>query len=301
MSFLPISIIAYAFNAGALLVDKILLRTSLPNPVVYTFYVNLLQLLVIFLIPFGFKPTLDTPTYFAVASGLVGILAFYTYFSSLREAEASIVGPVVGTFNPLTSLIVGGLFLNQILSHDQRTAFFILMFGTLILTWNYWDKGVKLSRPFLLMVASGFFFGVSYVLLRQAFLGTSFLNGFIISRLASGGFALFFLLLPEARKEIFKVNRSGQGVTSKSTLILLGAGQIMGALSVTLITFGVSLANPALVNALFGVQYLVILLVSLVLAKKNPRLLDEPLSKGVVTRKATGAAVISFGLYLLAK
>lgn len=301
MSFLPIAVVAYIFNAGALLVDKILLRTTLPNPITYTFYVNVLQILAIFLIPFGFRFSWDNSTYFAVASGLVGILAFYTYFSSLRKAEASTVGPVVGTFNPLFSLLIGSLFLSQILTRDQHIAFFVLMIGTLILTWNFWEKGVKLNRPFLLMVASGFFFGVSYVLLRQAFLGMSFLDGFIISRLAAGGFALLFLLFPEARIQIFAKKQTSQGITPKSTLVLLGAGQIMGALSVTLITFGISLANPALVNALFGVQYLVILIASLVLAKKNPHLLDEKLSKNIILQKVIGALVISLGLYLLAK
>lgn len=301
VSFLPIAIVAYVFNAGALLVDKVLLRTTLPNPVVYTFYVNLLQLLVLFLIPFGFNPTLDTPTYFAIASGMVGILAFYTYFSSLKANEASVVGPVVGTFNPLFALLLGGFFLGQILSPDQYTAFFVLIIGTFILTWNFWKKGLQFNKKFAWMLASGFFFGLSYVLLREAFLGTSFINGFIISRLSAGGFALLFLLFPETRKQIFNIKRESQGVTSKITLLLLAGGQIMGALSVTLITFGVSLANPAIVNSLFGVQYLVILIVSLILARKNPNLLDEPLSKNIIYRKALGAVVISIGLYLLAK
>lgn len=301
MSFLPISVIAYALNAGALLVDKILLKTSLPNPVTYTFYVNLLQLLVLFLIPFGFQFYWGTPTYFAIASGLVGILAFYAYFSSLREAEASIVGPVVGTFNPLFSLLLGAFFIEQALSFDHQLAFFVLILGTIILTWNFWRKGLRFNKPFFLMIASGFFFGLSYVLLRQAFLGTTFINGFIISRATSGLFALIFLLPPGSRKQIFAGNHKNKEITSKATLILLASGQIMGALSVTLITFGISLASPALVNALFGVQYLVILVASLILAKRNPHLLDEPLSKKAIYRKAIGAGVISLGLYLLAK
>lgn len=301
MSFLPIAVIAYALNAGALLVDKVLIRTTVPNPVVYTFYVNLLQLLVVLLIPFGFSPTLSTPTYFAIASGAIGILAFYTYFSSLKINEVSVVGPVVGTFNPLFALLLGGLFLGQLLSTQQYLAFFVLLIGTFILTWNFWKRGLGLNRKFLWMLASGFFFGLSYVLLREAFLGTTFLNGFIISRISAGGFALLFLLFPEVRKQIFHIERESHGVTSKTTLLLLGAGQVMGAISVTLITFGVSLASPALVNALFGVQYLVILVVSIILAQRNPQLLDEPLSKSAIYRKAAGAGVISLGLYLLAK
>ena len=151
------------------------------------------------------------------------------------------------------------------------------------------------------MLGSGFLFAVSYVLLRQAFLNDSFLNVFIISRLSAGSFALFFLFLPEVRKHLFTLRSRSREITSKEAFVLLTGGQIMGALSVTLIIFGVSLANPALVNAFFGVQYLVILAVSLLLAKKHPHLLDEPLSKSVITQKVAGASVLSLGLYLLAK
>lgn len=309
MSFLPIAVIAYIFNAGALLIDRILIRTSLSNPAIYTFYVNLLQLLVVFLIPFGYHFSLNNAFYLAVASGVLSVLAFYAYFTSLKLNEASVVGPVVGTFNPLFSLILGGfLFASQALSTTQHLAFFVLLTGTVILTWNLWRQGLNLNRKFVMMVVSGFFFGFSYVLLRQSFVESSFLDGFINSRVASGIFVLSFLLFPEVKKPILQffykesqVTSSQANESSRSTLILLGAGQIMGAISVTLITFGVSLASPALVNALFGVQYLVILIVSLLLAKSHPHLLEEKLSQRVIARKTLGALVISLGLYLLAK
>lgn len=300
MSFLPIAIIAYAFNGGAILVDKILLKTTLPKPITYTFYVNLLQLLVLFLIPFGFNLTLSPATYLAILSGIVGVAAFYAFFSSLKENEASVVGPVIGAFNPLFALILGGIFLNQTLTPSQFTAFFILILGAIVLTSNLWIGKIKFGKKFIWMLTAGFLFALSYVLLREAFLLSSFLNGFIISRAAAGLFVLLFLLFPKIRKEIFTA-KPKQGLTSKSTIILLGAGQAMGALSVTLLTFGVSLASPALVNSLFGVQYLVILGASLLLAKSHPHLLDEHLSKNVIGQKILGAGVISLGLYLLAK
>lgn len=300
MNFLPISIIAYALNAGAILVDKILLKTSLPKPITYTFYVNLFQLLVIFLIPFGFSLTFSPATYLAIASGIIGVGAFYAFFSSLRVNEASVVGPIVGAFNPLFALILGGIFLSQTLTSSQFWAFLILIAGAAILTSNLWLKKLQLSRKLFWMVAAGFLFALSYVLLREAFLQSNFLNGFIISRASAGIFVLIFLLFPQVRKQVFSANPN-QGITSKSTWILLVLGQAMGAISVTLITFGISLASPALVNSLFGVQYLVILGASLALAKKHPHLLDERLSKSVILQKIAGAGVISLGLYLLAK
>ena len=301
MNFLPISIIAYTLNGGSILIDKILLRTSLPKPLAYTFYVNLLQLLAIFLIPLGFTLNINLAFFLAVFAGLTGVLAFYTLFSSLKHNEASIVGPLVGAFNPLFALILGGMFLGQILSLDQYLAFFLLMLGALVLTANLWRKKGTFSKKFIWIVASGFFFGLSYVLIREAFLHSNFLDSFIISRVAAAAVVLTFLIPKSFRDQIINFKKSEGGITSKKTLGLLIAGQVMGGLSVTLITFGVSLASPALVNSLFGVQYLVILMVSILLAKKHPQLLDEDLSRNIIIQKIIGAVIISIGLYLLAK
>lgn len=299
--FLPIAILAYAFNAGSTLVDKILLRTTFQNPIVYTFYINLLQLLVLLLIPFGFHPILDRATYLAAASGILGIVAFYAYFSSLQKNEASIVGLTVGMFNPLSALILGGLFLGQILTATQYLAFFVLISGTIVLTVDLWHGKIQFGRKFLWMLVSGFFFGLSSVLLREAFLESSFLNGFIVSRAAAGLFVLPLLLFPKIRRCIFESRKLNHELQSKSTLLLMGSGQIMGALSSTLATIATYFANPALVNSLFGVQYLVILIASLLLVKKYPHLLREKLSKRAIAHKIAGAVIISLGLYLISR
>lgn len=301
MNFLPISILAYAFNGGSLLIDKILLRTSLPKPLTYTFYVSILQLLALFLIPFGFKFSLEASTYLAFLSGLIFVLAIYSMFVSLKENEASVVGPMVGMFNPLFALILGVIFLNQFLTATQYWAFFILILGTVVLTFNLWCSKIQLNKKLAWIILSGFLFGVSYVLLRESFLQTSFLNGLVISRASAGLFALAFLLFPSVREQIFFSPKPNQGLASQTTLSLLVLGQIMGALSGLLIAFGVSLASPALVNSLFGVQYLTILTVSLVLRRKNPQLLDENLTKNVMLQKIVGVMIISLGLYLLVK
>lgn len=301
MNFLPVSIIAYALNGGAILIDKILIKTALPKPLAYTFYVNLLQVLAVFLIPFGFTLNIDLAFFLAVLAGLFGVLAFYTLFSSLKHNEASVVGPLVGAFNPLFALALGGLFLGQILSFNQYLAFFMLLAGSLILTANLWKRKVQFSKKLLWIISSGFFFALSYLLIRESFLYSNFLDGFIISRIAAALIVLTFLIPKSIRKQIISFEKAEHGITSGKTLGLLIAGQVMGGLSVTFITFGVSLASPALVNSLFGVQYLVILIVSLLLAKKHPHLLEENFTRKIIIHKIIGAVIISIGLYLLAK
>jgi drug/metabolite transporter (DMT)-like permease len=300
MNFISISALAYVLNAGSILIDKILLRTSLPNPIVYTFYVSILQLLVIFLAPLGSNYTLGGPTYFALSSGIIGVFALYAFFKSLKINEASVVGPIVGALNPLLALFLGALFLNQTLTQTQYLAFFILVLGAGIITFNLWFGKIGFNRKLFWMALAGLLFGLSYVLLREAFGGLSFINGLVISRVSGGLFALFLLLPSRFRTQIL-MGKSGAKNLSKTTLLLLFSGQSLGALSTLLIVFAVSLAHPSLVNSLFGIQYLVILMVAVILSRKNPQLLDETLNKKVIFQKILGALILSFGLYLLGR
>ena len=298
MSFLPISILAYALNAGSIVIDKILIRNILPNPLIYTFYINILSLLVIILIPFGLNLNNQTLIMGAI-SGILFVFAVYTLFKALKLGEASVVGPVVGALNPLFTLLFVTFFLNQILTSSQIMGFSVLLTGALLLTVNIWLKKLRLNKQLFWMVISGFFFSLAYISLKETFLSSNLITGIVVSRVAAGLFVLPLIGFPSFRKQIF-VKRNDQ-FSNKKTLFLLILGQGMAATSGLLISIAISLASPALVNSLFGVQYLVILGVAIILARKHPQLLDESLTKGVLMQKLIGVGVLSLGVYLLSK
>ncbi len=300
MSFLPIAILAYAFAAGSTVIDKILLRKSVSNPLTFTFYVNILQLFIVFLIPFGFSFSFSLSTYYAIISGIVSVLALYAFFVSLKYNEASTAGPLIGIFNPFFALLIEWLALGQLLTKTQYLAVGILGIGSIVFTHNQWSSKLKFNHTFLWMIISGFLFGLAFVLLRLAFQEGTFLNGLIISRIAAGLFAATFLIFPIVRRQIRSHKAESPMVSKTSAALLLGA-QILGAISGLLISFGITLASASLVNSLFGVQYITILLLAIILAKKFPHVLDEHLSKNVVIQKIIGVFILSLGLFLLAR
>lgn len=299
ISYIPIAILAYALNGGAIIVDKILLRTSLPNPLVYTFYISLLGILTVFLIPLGLKLN-TTAVIFSIISGLFGTFAFLTFFKGLKLGEVSVVGPVVGALNPLFTLIFGIVLFNQILTSSQLTAFFLLLIGAVILTFNIWANKLKFSEQLFMMVLSGIFFAAASLFLKEAFLSSNFITGLVISRVAAALFVLLFLIPKNLRSQIFSSKLATNNFLNKTSILLL-SGQTMGALFGLLWAYTISLTSPAVVNSLFGIQYLVILGAALILGKNHPKLLDETLSFGVITQKIIGAAILSFGVYLLSR
>lgn len=299
ITFLPIAIFGYALNGGSTLVDKILLNKSLPSPFIYAFYINILGLLAVILLPFGINLN-SYSLVFGSLAGITFVFALLFYFQSLKMGEASIVAPSVGAFNPLFALIIGFFLLNQSVESRELLAFFIVLSGALILTANIWIKKLRLNKQLLFLILAGAFFGVSGVLLRETFLHSNFISGLVISRIAGSITVLFFLLSKKIRSQIFVSKVTHNNFFNKIALLMI-FGQTMGAASGLLIAFATSLAQPSLVNSLFGVQYLVILIVALLLSKSHPNLLDEDLGKKVIAQKILGAGVLSLGVYLLSK
>ncbi len=299
--FLPISVLAYTLNAGSITIDKILIKHSLPKPIVYTFYVNVLQLAALLLLPWAKNFGAPREMVMAVFSGIAAALALQAMYTSLQKNEASVVGPIVGMLNPFFALIIGSFLFHQLLTPDQYTGFFVLLSGSAILTANIWFSKLRFDDRFNWMILSGLLFAVSYVLLAEAYKGMDFISGLVAARVSSGLFVLTFLLWPSLRQNIFASRKKDREVSTKTSAILLFSGQTMGAVQGLLISFAISLANPALVNSLFGVQYIVIITVALALAKKRPGLLDETLTKNVIALKTAGALIISLGLFLLTK
>ncbi|MBI4039999.1 hypothetical protein HY389_01440 [Candidatus Daviesbacteria bacterium] len=301
-TFIPISILGYALNAGSIIVAKIQIREDLKNPIVYTFYANILQLLILGLVPFGFTfhPS-QMAIYYGLAAGIEGVLALHVFYISLQLNEASVVGPVVGALNPLFTLPLALIFSSLALTGNQFTAALVLISGGAVLTANIWFSKSHLNPKILWMVAAGALFALNSVLTREMFLHSTFIDGLVISRATSGFIAVAFLALPELRRQLISKNQA-VGLNSRSIILILVLGQILGGVAGLLLSYGVFLANPALVNSLFGVQFLVILIFALFLkAEHHQRLLGEQLNRRVIIQKTIGAIVLSYGLYLLLK
>lgn len=299
MTYLPIAVFGYLLDSIATLVDKAILDRDVPNPVVYTFYLGLLSFLVVVFIPLGFHIPSREVMFFSALSGLAFILAWLAFYSALRSDEASRVAPIVGTINPIFTLSVGWFLLSQRLSSNQIVAFAILVSGMAVLSSTAWFKD-KIERKHLLeMTLAGFLFALSSIFLRQAFLGANFVTVLVASRVSVGGLVLTFLFLPKLRKQILASRMSRHSFVNKTSFLLLG-GQSAGAAGGLLLAYAISLINPAIVNAIQGVQYIFILIVVLTLSKKFQKLLDEDLTKKVLTQKVIGSLFIFVGLAILA-
>lgn len=298
MSFLPIAITAYILNGFSLTIDKILVTQSLKNPFVYTFYIGILSLLALLLIPFGF--TLPSPyvSLIAATSGIVFTFALLSMFASLKYYDLTVASPLIGTLNPISALFLGLIITGQSLTLPQQQSFLFLIAGGVLLTYKLWWGKHSLDRRLLVTLASGFLFGLSYVLLREAFLLSSFIPVMVISRVAMAAVVLVFLFFPTVRQQIFASKLTRAHFTNHIlTLVFISQG--VGALSGLMLTFAVSLANPAVVNSLYGLQYFILLGAAYWLSKKDVHILHEHISNKNGWQKVLATILIALGLYYL--
>lgn len=298
MSHLPFTLLAYFFNALSVLTSKFLLNRTIPNPLVYIFYISLFSLLAVLALPFTKIPSLEVFT-LASLSTLLWTIGAYFMFKALKIGDVARVVPIIGTLIPLILLIFASE--THEITNSQTWAIWLLITGMIFLTLPDWRLKLNI-KEIVFEILSAIFFAVSYILLRQAYLKFDFFSVLIWSRLILLPAGIILLLVPTFRRQIFSASytlssRRKPG-SMKSGLIFL-IGQISGAVSELLILFSISLANPALVNSLQGTQYVFLLFFGFVLSRKYPNIFQERYTPVILLSKAAGIALLGLGLYLL--
>lgn len=279
MSYLPVTILAYLLNSIAVIIDKFLLNKAIPNPLTYVFYISMFSLVMLLALPFTHLPSIPIFV-LASLSTLFWTLGAYLMFKAIKIGQVSSVVPIIGTLIPVLLLLHAAFF--AVLPQSQLLAAGILILGLIILVLPQFHLGKEIFWEFL----SALFFALSYLVLREAFQRENFLTVLVYSRfvLIPLGLAVFFM--PKTPK--VKLNR------------LFLVGQAAGGAQQLLLIYAISLASPALVNSLQGVQYVFLFLFSLILAKKFPAVFEEKRSLLILLSKILGIGLIGVGLYLLA-
>ncbi len=294
MSYLPFASLAYFLNAVSVTTDKFLLKKFIPDPLTYVFYINLYSLLVLLLAPLTHLPSLTVFLLASLSTALWSLGAFFM-FKALKVGLVSRVIPVIGTLTPIILLVHASFFATISLNQTWAAGFLIsgLFFLTLVDL-----KGTFQIKELFLEILASLAFGASYLLLREAYLKADFLTVLVTSRYLLLPCILAVFLVPVSRKKITKPG--GLNINFKSKLgVLFTLGQISGGASQMLLTFSISLTTPALVNSLAGIQYIFLLIFSLPLSKKFPKVFEEKSGRLSFLSKAAGVMAVFAGLYIL--
>lgn len=313
MSWFLIAVISYFLLAVVNLTDKFLIDNVLRSSKTYAFLVCSLGSLVFLAAPW----LLDWPGLSLLAANLLtgALFAFALYFlyEALSRGEAArtviIIGGLIPVFSTMLSLLLGEAFFIW-----QFIGILFLLVGIFLIAYlpgrhSFWEKiwvylgaPVKEKNSLWLVFLSAMFYALFFVSTKLVYGEQNFWSAFIWVRLGALLTVLLFLLDKKSRVEIIKnlglSNKKKKKNKKQKNVFLFLFNQGLGSLSFVLQNYAIFLGPVAVINALQGVQYAVMIFFAFFLGFFFKEYKEKFLWKSVL-QKTVAIMFISFGLYLI--
>lgn len=291
------------------LLDKYIVtdKKVFPRPFVYAFYTCFIAgawavVFILGLFPisfFGFAmpsfANVVTPTLEVVALSILAAYAFFialvSMFTALQQADASDVVPVIGAVSAIGSFGLGYYFLGTELPPSFIWGIAFLATGTFLVSRYRFPTKVAMTA-----LHAGLFFALHWIAIKGLFDVTTFDNGFFWSRIGFVFLALSLLLVPSY---FAKIKEQTASAGRRAGYLIVGTKLLAGVASI-LILKATELGEVEVVQALGGTQYVFLLLLGIIFAKKMPKTCGEgDCREPSVIQKAIFVSIITLGFIML--
>jgi uncharacterized membrane protein len=308
MNWILLATLGQFMNAIVAVLDKYIVSDEkvMPRPFVYAFYSCLLTgfWAVIFFVglipPFA---AIGVPSFTNVQFPTIQVLSMaflsaYTFFmalvsmyDALRQSDASVVMPIVGTISALSAFGLSYLFLGASLTQGHIIGVIMISLGTLLVA-----RTIPTWSVVLHVVHSGVFFALHYIVMKGLFMETSFDDGFFWSRVSFVLFALSLLMVPVYWDKIKEQTKT----TTKKTGALVLVTKVLAGVAAFLLLKATDLGEVSVVQALDGIRFVFILLITAILAHWLPEsATDRDLRPQVFFRRFLFIIIITSGFFML--
>lgn len=289
-----IAVIAHGLIGGSLVWDKVLLRRpETKNLLSYVFWLGLISIFGLVLIPFGFKMPACKTIALAFGAGLLQQVAIYFYYAALKGGEASQTLAIMGGFSPVATALIGlALLRNPLGGKGTLLGFVLMVSGGFVM---FFSEKVDLRKVLpSVLIASGTY-GLVNVLQKLAFNETNFVSGYVFFTLGTFVASLSLLIRPSWRREIFEDSEKAE----PRSRFWYFVNRFISGVGSFLIFYAISLTSPALVDAITGLRYVIVFLGAYVITVVRPRWLQENFSGPVLLGKTVATSLVVAGLVLL--
>jgi drug/metabolite transporter (DMT)-like permease len=284
----------YFLLAFTSVADKFMVSKVVRQPIAYAFYTAMTGPVSLVLFPFGGKFLNFQDLIVALAAGAFFIGGIYHSYSAIRLSSVSRVVPILGGFIPLFSFLLAFFILDERLSGFQTLGFLFLVVGAVMISFRK-EHGIWTPKALFNAISAAAFFALASVLTKYTFDHSNFISGMIWTRV---GFLVpvpVILLFPKSREAIFNAPKEA-GVRN---VALYYSSRATGSIGGFLQNYAVSLGSVSVVNALQGLQFVFLLILTTFLSVRFPKILQEKVTIDTVVLKLSAIGMISCGLYLL--
>lgn len=296
--YILLALIGYTLLALVLVLDKFILTKSVTNPAVYTFYSTIFLLPVLLVYPFGVGRLVGMDWVWALVSGLTFGAALWTMFIAVKRTEATHMNPFIAAMTAVATFALTSAIFHEILPMRANAGIFLLVFSCLLLSFEVTSTGRGLSRGYWFGILSGMLFAVSHVAAKHIYLLYPFWTGFIWTRAAIGIAGLLLLLLPTVRHQVFLKSATHLKLSRTNKRIVL-ADKALGIVSAVLVQAAIAMGSVTIVNALVGVEFMVLFLIIYAVTKIKPDWLNEYFTSSEIFMELFAIVLIIFGSLFL--
>lgn len=276
----------------SLLWDKILLRKpATQNLVSYVFWMGAISIFGVILAFFGFHMPPPGIALVAFGAGALQLAGIYFYYEALKRGEASEALAVMGGFSPVATTLIGWGLIGSAFSRGSLIGFLLMVAGGFVMFLAERLDVPKLLAPVLL--ASGIY-GLVNVSEKIAFNHANFVTAYVFFTLGTFAGSMLLLVRPSWRRQIFE-NTGGAEPKSKELYFI---NRFVNGLGSFLVYYAISLANPAMVDAVSALRYVVIFVGAYLITTWKPGWLREDFHGVVLIGKAAATLLVIGGLVL---
>ena len=302
-----ISIIGYILLALVLLLDKVYLEDHVSKPVIYTFLSTVYMLILsvfLFFVP--------APSFIDILLSLLAGAGFgfglWFMFLGVRYESANRLNPFIGAFTTICILVLSTLFLHETLSSFQMLGIGILVITGIVLSLLKGKHFRGLSKYFFIAFLSALCFAISHVLSKYLYTQYDFVSILLWTRTGIGLVAFVTLLSPDVRKFLWKSKKQKEELEKKSSKIskkpsfgIFIINKVAAVVAVLLLQYATSIGSVTIVNALSGIQFPLLFVLTILCTKFFHKFFQETLSRkeifqelGVLGFVVIGSALVVF-------
>ncbi|TSC60202.1 MAG: Uncharacterized protein LiPW15_80 [Parcubacteria group bacterium LiPW_15] len=286
------ALLGQLFLGLSLVIDKILLdqKPKKDQVLSYIFWIGLLNFVGLLFAPFGFAVPSTTTILLSLLAGALFLVSLATYYAALAKGGVSSTLAIIGGFAPIATYLISGFFSFSSLNVAEGIAFALLVAGGLLL---FFTEKIDFKKIFLWVILASLFIGLADVSQKLAFNTANFVTVFVSMKFFTGVIALCLLAIPSLRRRIF----SSSADTSHKYRISYFLNRALSGASSFLIFYGIALeAQPALVESLSGVRFVLIFLIAFAISKIKPAWLNEKFRGWILAGKIIATILILLGL-----
>lgn len=294
-----VATIGYTFLAIVFILDKLIVSKSLGKPVVYTFYSTIFMFGALFALPiidFGILQGIDW--LWAIFSGVSFGLGLWTIYIALKKGETTHISPFNGAMITVFIFLFASVFLSERLNTFQTIGIVVLVGASFLLSFEKSKKYNGFHVGFVWAIVSGLFFAISHVSAKYLYSLYPFWTAFIWTRAFTGIIGLVTLMSPAVWKSFIPQKENSKTYAKRHTVFMVIADKVLAIVSVICLQYAMAVGSVTLVNALVGMQYILMFLFVYLLTKFLPKFFKEYFTRREIVLQLVAIVLVVLGSVL---